>query len=103
MPLRLVVLLAALLGPMAVLPTCARADCNGFMNQTKQGYKLEGDRLEPSGPKVAAGTELEFNGIIRIKDHFFLTRTRSDVMFDAQNVELTSGCDLPTKPAPQAR
>lgn len=98
MSLRLLPLLAILL-----LSSTANADCNGFMNQTEQGYKLEGDRLEPSGPKVAAGTELEFNGITRIKDQFLLTRARSDVMFDAQNVELTSGCDLPTKPAPQAR
>lgn len=79
------------------------ADCLGFFNVIERGYKIEGDRLEPTNETVAAGTELKFNGIGKYRDKFYLTRSRSDVIYDAQNVELTGGCDLPTREVPRVK
>jgi hypothetical protein len=88
---------------LVVAPQVARADCVGFFNSTEKGYKLEGDRLESTGETVAAGTELKFNGIGKFHNTYYLLRSRSDVIYDGQNVELTGGCDLPTREVPRAK
>ena len=88
---------------LLVVPQAASADCLGFFNVTERGYKIEGDRVEPTDETVAAGTELKFSGIGKFRDKYYLLRSRSDVIYDAQNVELTGGCDLPTRDPPRAR
>lgn len=87
------VLAAAIL---ALVPRVACADCLGFFNEPEKGFKLKpGGHLERTDETVAAGTTLKFKGIGSLHNKSYLTRSQSDIVYDAQNIELTAGCDLP--------
>ena len=80
--------------------TAARAaECDGFFIQDEQGYTRApvGTALLAYGPVVPKGSTLAFGAVGRIGGRFVLYQARSPLVFDAQNISLTTGCRLPTR------
>ena len=53
--------------------------------------------LVPFGPIVPKGSTIAFSATGRIGARFVLHEARSPLVFDAKNISLTTGCQIPTR------
>lgn len=73
------------------------AQCDGYFVASEQGYKKAPSGLVPSGPMVPEGSTIAFAATGRMGGKAVLYQAGSPLIFDSENISLTTGCRIPTR------